>query len=74
MASNLLKGDRKEWALLRRHPSEKCFGIQVCGGYPDLMSRCAELIDNEISCDFIDVNMGCPIDGVCAKGAGSSLT
>ena len=73
MASNLLKGDRKEWALLRRHPSEKCFGIQVCGGYPDLMSRCAELIDNEISCDFIDVNMGCPIDGVCAKGAGSSL-
>jgi tRNA-dihydrouridine synthase 3 len=73
MASNLLKGDRKEWALLRRHPSEKCYGIQVCGGYPDLMARCAELIDNEVSCDFIDVNMGCPIDGVCAKGAGSSL-
>jgi tRNA-dihydrouridine synthase 3 len=73
MASNLLKGDRKEWALLRRHPSEKYYGIQVCGGYPDLMARCAELIDNEVSCDFIDVNMGCPIDGVCAKGAGSSL-
>lgn len=73
MASNLLKGDRKEWALLRRHPSEKCFGIQVCGGYPDLMARCAELLDNEVRCDFIDVNMGCPIDGVCAKGAGSSL-
>lgn len=73
MASNLLKGDRKEWALLRRHPSEKCFGIQVCGGYPDLMTRCAELLDNEVQSDFIDVNMGCPIDGVCAKGAGSSL-
>ena len=73
MASNLLKGDRKEWALLRRHPSEKCYGVQVCGGYPDLMSRCAELLDNEVRCDFIDVNMGCPIDGVCAKGAGSSL-
>jgi len=73
MASNLLKGDRKEWALLRRHPSEKIFGVQVCGGFPDLMSRCAELLDNEVRCDFIDVNMGCPIDGVCAKGAGSSL-
>jgi len=73
MASNLLKGDRKEWALLRRHPSEKFYGVQVCGGYPDLMSRCAELLDNEVRCDFIDVNMGCPIDGVCAKGAGSSL-
>ena len=75
MASNLLKGDRKEWALLRRHSSERCFGIQVCGGFPDLMSRCAELLDDEalVSCDFVDVNMGCPIDGVCAKGAGSTL-
>ena len=73
MASNLLKGDRKEWALVRLHPIEKCFGIQICGGYPDLMTRCAELLDNEVHCDFIDVNMGCPIDGVCAKGAGGSL-
>ena len=73
MASNLLKGDRSEWALLRRHPSEGCFGVQVCGGWPDLMSRCGELLDNEVDCDFVDVNMGCPIDGVCAKGAGSSM-
>lgn len=37
------------------------------------MVRCAELIDNEVSCDFIDVNMGCLIDGVCVKGVGSSF-
>ena len=73
MASNLLKGDRKEWALVRRHPSEKIFGVQVCGGYPDLMARCGELLDTQVQCDFVDINMGCPIDGVCAKGAGASL-
>ena len=73
MASNLLKGDRKEWALLRRHKSERCFGVQVCGGWPDLMSRCGELLDNEVDCRFVDINMGCPSDGVCAKGAGSTL-
>ena len=73
MASNVLKGDRGEWALLRRHPSEKLFGAQVCGGWPDLLARCGELLDDELDCDFVDVNMGCPIDGVCAKGAGSSL-
>ena len=60
-------------ALLRRHPSEKLFGAQVCGGWPDLLARCGELLDDELDCDFVDVNMGCPIDGVCAKGAGSSL-
>ena len=73
MASNLLKGDRSEWALVRRHPSERCFGVQICGGWPDLMARCGELLDTETDCDFVDINMGCPIDGVCAKGAGSSL-
>ena len=73
MASNILKGERSELALLRRHPSERLFGVQVCGGHPDLMARCGEFLDNEVDCDFVDVNMGCPIDGVCAKGAGSTL-
>ena len=73
MASNILKGERSELALLRRHPSERLFGVQVCGGHPDLMARCGEFLDNDVDCDFVDVNMGCPIDGVCAKGAGSTL-
>jgi tRNA-dihydrouridine synthase 3 len=73
MAANLLKGDRREWALVRRHASETCFGVQVCGGYPDLMARVGELLDSTTQCDFVDINMGCPIDGVCNKGAGASL-
>ena len=44
MASNLLAGDRGEWALLRRHACESSktnkFGVQICGGYPDLIGRC----------------------------------
>jgi tRNA-dihydrouridine synthase 3 len=29
MASSLLKGAPQEWALVRRHESEKLFGVQV---------------------------------------------
>lgn len=73
MCTNLLQGQAAEWALLRRHVSEDLFGIQICGAYPDTVARAAELIEQECTVDFIDINMGCPIDAVVNKGAGSAL-
>jgi tRNA-dihydrouridine synthase 3 len=77
MCTNLLQGQPNEWALLRRHPSEDLFGVQICGGYSDSVARCSQLIDDVIvsqgGCDFVDINMGCPIDLVCNKGGGSML-
>ncbi|KAG9443067.1 hypothetical protein H6P81_018921 [Aristolochia fimbriata] len=73
MCTNLLQGQASEWALLRRHPSENLFGVQICGAYPDTVARTVDLIESECSLDFIDINMGCPIDIVVNKGAGSSL-
>ena len=73
MCTNILKGQRSEWALLRRHESEDFFGVQVCGGWTDSMTQCAELFNDQVDCDFVDVNMGCPIDIVFKKGMGSGL-
>ncbi len=46
LATALLQGGNSEWALLRRHPSEMVFGVQIAGGYVDTMSRVAQLIDD----------------------------
>ncbi|KAL4572943.1 hypothetical protein LXL04_019732 [Taraxacum kok-saghyz] len=73
MCTNLLQGQAAEWALLRRHVSEDLFGVQICGAYPDTVSKAAELIEQQCRVDFIDINMGCPIDLVVNKGAGSAL-
>lgn len=73
MCTNLLQGHASEWALLRRHSAEDIFGVQICGAYPDTVARTVELIDRECMVDFIDINMGCPIDIVVNKGAGSCL-
>lgn len=64
MANNLVKGQVSEWALLRRHPSEKCFGVQLAGGFINDLSYAAELIRRETDVDFVDLNCGCPVDAI----------
>ncbi|KAF0700649.1 Aste57867_8827 [Aphanomyces stellatus] len=73
MTTNLLQGQQSEWALLRRHASEDVFGVQIAGAYGDQVARVCELITRETNVDFIDINMGCPIDLVCKAGAGAAL-
>eukprot|EP00897_Mesotaenium_endlicherianum_P000362 jgi/Mesen1/10326/ME000797S09808 len=62
-----------EWALLRKHESEKLFGVQICGSHPDQVARTAEIVERECQVDFVDINMGCPIDLIVNKGAGSFM-
>jgi len=46
---------------------------QVCGGYPDAMARVCQVVSDAVSCDFVDLNCGCPIDTICSRQAGSAL-
>lgn len=80
LAQPLISGQDNEWALTRRHASEKTFGVQLAGSYPNRMVPAAELIAKELGAtdgsgrgvDFVDVNLGCPIDLVFNQGAGSA--
>ncbi|PAV90971.1 hypothetical protein WR25_19918 [Diploscapter pachys] len=73
LATCLLAGNASEYSLIKRHPSEKIFGVQLAGGYPDAMTMAAELIADNFEVDFIDINCGCPIDLINDKGAGCAL-
>lgn len=73
LATCLNEGQSSEWALLRRHKDEKCFGVQLSAAHGDQMGRCAELVERFADADFVDLNCGCPIDLVCSKGGGAAL-
>jgi tRNA-dihydrouridine synthase 3 len=67
------QGNRADWSLMRRHPSEDLFGIQLAGNQPGQIAETVEVISRELEVDFIDLNLGCPVDAVTARGAGSAL-
>ncbi|XP_062597096.1 tRNA-dihydrouridine(47) synthase [NAD(P)(+)]-like, partial [Saccostrea cucullata] len=73
MSLNLLQGQASEWALLKRHESEDLFGVQICGGFADTLTKCSQLINENVELDFLDLNCGCPIDLVYKKGEGCAL-
>ena len=75
VTQSLLSGSKEEWSLLRRHPSERIFGVQLAGNKPNVLASAAEVIAKEIGnggIDFVDVNCGCPIDLVFKSGSGSA--
>ncbi|RXK36031.1 tRNA-dihydrouridine synthase 3 [Tremella mesenterica] len=75
LAQPLIFGQQDEWALVRRHETERMFGVQLAGGYPNRLVPAAEVVRKELGqgVDFVDVNLGCPIDLVFNQGAGSAL-
>jgi len=74
VAKNLLEGKSGEWALMKRHPDEDIFGVQIAAGHADMYTRLTEIIKNEdLDVDFVDMNLGCPIDVLCDNGCGAML-
>ncbi|KAH7929242.1 zinc finger dihydrouridine synthase [Leucogyrophana mollusca] len=75
LATSFLSASREEWSLVRRHPSETIFGVQLAGNKPSTMVATAEILGKEFagSIDFVDINCGCPIDLVFRTGSGSAL-
>ncbi|KAF9224744.1 zinc finger dihydrouridine synthase [Gyrodon lividus] len=75
LATSFLTASREEWSLVRRHPSETIFGVQIAGNKPSTMVPTAEILGKEFAggIDFVDINCGCPIDLVFKTGSGSAL-
>ena len=73
LSQSLLNWSQHEWSFLKRHKSEDFFGIQVTGNHPITFTRALECIDQSCEFDFIDINLGCPVDSITNGGSGSAL-
>ena len=71
-AKALCYGDKKTASLLRRNAGVRC-GVQIFGSEPEFMAHGARLALELSGCDYIDINMGCPMPKIVNNGEGSAL-
>lgn len=68
----LVYKDKKSAKLLRKNEGSVC-GAQIFGNDPDTMAEGARLALEISGCDFIDINMGCPMPKIANSGDGCGL-
>lgn len=64
--------DAKSAKLLRKNEGSVC-GVQIFGNDPEIMAKGAILALEISGCDFIDINMGCPMPKIAGSGDGCGL-
>jgi tRNA-dihydrouridine synthase 3 len=72
VARRLKQRRQSEFALIRRASDEPCFGVQLAGNKPEEMAWAGALVEAR-GADFVDINLGCPIDHFTRMGLGAAL-
>ena len=68
----LVYRDKKSAALLKKNEGSLC-GAQIFGNDPAIMAEAAVLALEISGCDFLDINMGCPMPKIANSGDGCGL-
>lgn len=71
-ADALVREVNKSLQKLTIDESERPVTIQIYGRFIDSMVEAAKIVE-AVKPDFIDINFGCPVKRVAAKGAGAGL-
>ena len=68
----LVYQDQKSKKLLRKNEGSLC-GAQIFGNDPEIMAQAAVMALEISGCDFLDINMGCPMPKIANSGDGCGL-
>ena len=68
----LVYQDQKSKKLLRKNEGSIC-GAQIFGNDPEIMAQAAQMALEISGCDFLDINMGCPMLKIANSGDGCGL-
>src|SRR5437773_7077712 len=71
-ARALVEGNARTQVIAHYLPEERPIAFQLLGGDPDVLAEAARRLA-ATGADGIDLNMGCPVSKIVAKGQGAAL-
>src|SRR3989441_9943935 len=71
-ARALVEGNARTQLIARYLPEERPLAMQLLGADPDVLAEAARRLE-AAGADAIDLNMGCPVAKIVAKGQGAAL-
>ncbi|MBI2492167.1 MAG: tRNA dihydrouridine synthase DusB [Candidatus Rokubacteria bacterium] len=71
-ARALVAGSARTLELARYLPGERPIALQLLGADPDVLAEAARRLE-ALGADAVDLNMGCPVAKIVAKGQGAAL-
>ena len=68
----LVRDIKRSLDKLETFPYERPIGIQIYGHIPEAMAEAAKMAE-QANPSFIDINLGCPVNKIANRGAGSGM-
>ena len=71
-AQTLIRDNPETYSRMRTEPQDSPVGVQLVGCEPEVMAEAAAKVE-AMGFPIVDINLGCPVPKVVAKGGGSQL-
>ena len=72
-AEGIVRGSKQTFHILDTSPPERPVAAHIYGSNPDTLARAAIILEQTGCFQAIDLNCGCPVSKIVAKGAGAAL-
>ncbi len=69
----ILHGNEKTLNMVKDDVNIHPVSLQIFGSDPNTMAQAAKFLEDNTSCDIIDINMGCPAPKITKNSAGSKI-
>ncbi|MGE5587278.1 MAG: tRNA dihydrouridine synthase DusB [Clostridia bacterium] len=69
----LIFRNERTFEMLRISERERPIAVQLFGSDPQSMAKAAEIVQERVRPDIIDINMGCPTPKIVKNGEGAAL-